>query len=336
MNPSPPGASGSRRRSLATAMALCVAVPFARTQPGAKLPKIGFLASGTTTASSRATTTFRDAMKGLGWVDGRNVAIEFRFAEGDYDRLPALAAELAGASVDVIVALPTAATVAASRATTTIPIVAVSVADPVGLGLARSLARPGGNVTGLAFSFSLDIWAKWLQLLTEALPHARTVAVLINPASPGHVHGVPNLKAAAQALNLSIEFLEARTPEGIDAAFARIARRRVDALVVLGDPMLSAHADRVGSHARQQRLPTMHGTRQSLEAFGLILYAPDLVDQVAQAAGYVDRILKGARPGDLPFEQPKRFELVINLRTAKALGLTLPQSLLLRADQLIE
>jgi putative ABC transport system substrate-binding protein len=226
--------------------------------------------------------------------------------------------------------------VAAARATSTIPIVGVSLADPVGLGLASSLARPGGNVTGLSFSFSLDVWAKQLQILKDALPHARRIAVLMNSHNPGHALGTVHLKAAAQTLGLSIRFIEAGTPESIDAAFATLARESTDALIVLADSMFSSYASRLEVLSMRQRLPTMHGTRQNLVAGGLILFAPDLVAQAAQAATYVDKILKGAKPGELPFEQPNRFELVINLRTARALGLTLPQSVLLRADQLIE
>lgn len=324
-----------RRRFVLAALACCAAASGAGAQTRSKLPTVAFLGSGTASATAPAVETFRNALSTLGWVEGRTVAIEYRYAEGRFERLPVLAAEMARRAVDLIVALPTAATLAAARATSTIPIVGVSVADPVGLGLARSLGRPGGNVTGLSFSFSFDVWAKQLQILGDAVPQARRIAVLINPLNPGHPPGTVHVKAAAQALGLLVRFLEAGSPEAIDTAFATLAREPADALIVLGDPMFSGYASHLGALAMRQRLPTMYGTRQNLEAGGLLMFAPDLVAQVAQAATYVDRILRGAKPGDLPFEQPNRFLLIVNLRTAKALGLTMPQSVLLRADEVI-
>jgi putative ABC transport system substrate-binding protein len=325
-----------RRRCLWAALLFGTTGPIAMAQTSAKLPIVAFLASGTADATTRASETFRHALATLGWVDGKTVTLEFRYAEGRFERLPGLAAEAVGQRVDLIVALPTAATLAAARATKTIPIVGISISNPVDLGLARSLARPGGNVTGLSFSFSLEVWAKQLELLKDAVPQARRIAILMNPLNPGHPAGTAYLKAAAQTLGLSLRFVEARAPEAIDAAFTTLAREPVDALIVLGDSMFSSYASRLGELAMRQRLPTMVGTRQNLQAGGLIMFAPDLAAQVEQAATYVDKILRGARPGDLPFEQPNRFELVINLRTAKALGLTVPRSVLLRADQLIE
>ncbi|MCU0921005.1 MAG: ABC transporter substrate-binding protein [Burkholderiaceae bacterium] len=297
---------------------------------------MGFLASGTASSTGLMVDTFREAMRGLGWVEGRNVAYVYRFGEGRFERLPGLAAELVARPVDLIVAVPTAATVAAMKATATIPIVGVNVADPVAMGLAQSLSRPGGNVTGLAFSFTLDVWGKQLQILKEAVPGGRHIAVLTNPLNPGHSQGLPNIKSAAKALDLSLRVVEAPAPEALDAAFAMLARDHVDMLVVLGDPMFGSYADRLAQLSTHYRLPTMHGTRSNVEAGGLMMFAPNLTAQLAQAAVYVDKILKGARPGELPFEQPNKFELVINLRTARLLRLTLPQSLLLRADRLID
>jgi putative ABC transport system substrate-binding protein len=301
-----------------------------------KLPVIGFLGSGTRSASQAAFDALLDGLRELGWIEGRNFRLVARFAEGRYEQLPALAAELVRSGVDLIVALPTPATIAARQATATVPIVGISVGDPVGQGLASSLARPGGNVTGLSISFDLGIWAKQLQLLKEAVPSARRIAVLINPGNQGHVHGVGIVRSAAATLGVTMQIVEARRPEDFPNAFATIAQGRADALIVLADPMFSAEPERLATLERTHRLPTMHGTRRNIEAGGLLLYAPDLVFQVRQAAAYVDKILKGAKPGDLPFEQPTKFLLVINLKTAKALGLTLPRALLLRADELIE
>jgi putative tryptophan/tyrosine transport system substrate-binding protein len=325
-----------RRRDLWAALLWCITTPLGAAQPRTKPPAVAYLGSGTSNATAPSVEAFRNALAALGWVEGRTITIEYHFAEGRFERLPGLAAEIVGKPVDLIVTLPTPATVAAARATTTIPIVGVSVADPVGLGLAKSLARPGGNVTGLSFSFSFDVWAKQLQILKDTAPRAKRIAVLINPLNPGHPPGTTHVKAAAQTLGLSVRFLEAGSPEAIDAAFAALAQEPPDALIVLADSMFSSYASRIGLLSMRQRLPTMHGTRLNLEADGLILFAPNLVAQAAQAAAYVDKILKGAKPGELPFEQPNRFELVVNLRTARALGLAVPQSVLLRADQLIE
>jgi putative ABC transport system substrate-binding protein len=302
----------------------------------AKFPAVGYLGAATSASSGPAVDALRGGLRELGWVEGRNLEIEFRFAEGRADRLPALATELVQRKVDLIVALPSSATIAAHAATKTIPIVAVSIADPVQLGLAASLARPGANVTGLTFSVGLDIWAKQLQLLQEAVPSLRRVAILANPGNPGHALGVESLQRAAQAIGLAIQFVEAGSPEALDGAFAGMARERAEAVVVLGDPLFSSHADRVTALSMKLRLATMHTTRANFEAGGLMMYSPDLADQLRQAARYVDRILKGARPGDLPFEQPTKFELAVNLKTARALGLSIPPKLLLRADRVVE
>jgi putative tryptophan/tyrosine transport system substrate-binding protein len=279
---------------------------------------------------------FRDGMRELGWVDGRNVVIDYRFAEGRNERLPDMAAELVRKRVDLIVAANSPTAVAARNATGTIPIVMTSVSDPVGFGLVASLARPGGNVTGVTYSAGLDIFSKQLQLLTEAVPTAKRVAVLWNPSNPGHVAVVSHVKAAAQSLGLTAQFVEARTPDDFDAAFAAMTMQRAQAVLVASDSMFGSHADRLGELTTKNRLPSVHGARSNVEAGGLILYGANILRQVRRSAVYVDKILKGANPADLPVEQPTMFELVINLKTARALDLTIPRSLLLRADFVIE
>jgi len=264
------------------------------------------------------------------------VMIEFRFAEGRFDRLPDLAAELVRLKVDLIVAVPTPAALAAKKATGTIPIVMISVTDPVGIGLVASLARPGSNVTGGSFSVGIDIIGKQLQLLKENIPRASSVAILVNPTNPGHALILDKMKADAKSLGLSLHLLEARVPNEFDTAFAGMLKDRVDALLVVADAMFQANRTRLAELAAKYRLPTVFTFREYVDGGGLISYGPNLVSQYRQAAMYVDKVLKGAKPADLPVEQPTKFELVINLKTAKALGITVPQSLLVRADEVIQ
>jgi putative ABC transport system substrate-binding protein len=253
-----------------------------------------------------------------------------------FDRLPDLAAELVRLKVDIIVAAPTPAAVAAKNATGTIPIVMTVVGDPVGIGLIASLARPGGNVTGLSYSVGVETFGKGLELLKAALPKVRRMAILSNPGNPSHVLAIRDLKVAAGSLGVQLQFLEARGPNEFDGAFAAMAKERVGALLVVADSVFNFHRARLTDLAARSRLPTMYGIRENVEAGGLMSYGASVPDLYRRAAGYVDKILKGAKPADLPVEQPTKFELVINLKTAKALGLTIPQSLLLRADQVIE
>jgi len=238
--------------------------------------------------------------------------------------------------VDVIIAAPTPAALAAKNATGTVPIVAVSLTHPVELGLVGSLARPGGNVTGLSYSVGADIFGKDLELLKEIVPRVRRVAVLSNPDSPAQPLTVRNVKDAARSLGLQLQLLEARGPEGFDGAFAAMAREHVGALLVVQDPAFIPHRARLVDLAAKNRLPSIFTQREDAEAGGLMSYGPSLSDLYRRAGTYVDKILKGANPGDLPVEQPTKFELVINLKTAKALGLTIQPSLLQRADQVIE
>jgi putative ABC transport system substrate-binding protein len=279
---------------------------------------------------------FRQGLRELRLGDADRITIEYRFAEGRVERLPDLAAELVRGKVDLIVAQGTSAAVAARKATATIPIVGIFLADPVRLGLAASLARPGGNLTGLAFGVGTDLITKSLELLKEAVPAARRVAVLTNPGNPGHSDTFENLAKAGRLLGLELQFLQAGSAAEIDLAFAAMVRERTAALLVAPDPLFGLHRMRLAELAAKHRLPTMYGQRENIDAGGLLAYGPSLVALARRAASYVDKILKGAKPGELPIEQPTTFELIVNLKTAKALGITIPQSLRLRADEVIE
>jgi putative tryptophan/tyrosine transport system substrate-binding protein len=304
-------------------------------QPG-KVYRLGYLSAGSGTLSSPYTTAFRQGLRELGWIEGQNIVIEYRSAEGRFDRLPDLAAELVRLKVDVIVATPTPAALAANSATRTIPIVGVSLADPVGLGLIPSLAHPGGNVTGVSYSVGADIFGKDLELLREVVPKVRSVAVLSNPDGPSQPLIMNNIKSAARSLGLQLLPVGARGPAEFDGAFATMARERAGALFVVTDPAYIAYRARLVDLAAKNRLPSMFTQRADAEAGGLMSYGPSFAAMYRRAAYYVDKILRGAKPGDLPVEQPTTFELVINLKMAKALGLTIPPSLLQRADEVIQ
>jgi putative ABC transport system substrate-binding protein len=310
--------------------------PLATTaQPAEKVRRIGFLGMNSATGL-RLLEPFRQRLRELGWVEGRNIAIDLRFAEGRVDRLAGLAAELVQLKVDVMVAGPTPPAVAAKNATGTIPIVLVAVGDPVRLGLIASLARPGGNVTGLSFDVGLETFGKGLELLKETVPAVRRVAVLTNPTNPAQAIAIRDVKVAAAALGLQPQLLETRGPGEFDGAFAAMARERAGALLLLTESLFFLHRARLADLAVRNRLPSMSGLREYVEAGGLMSYGPSLVASYRSAALFVDKILKGARPADLPVEQPTTFELVVNLKTAKALGLTIPPSILARADEVIE
>ncbi len=308
----------------------------AEAQPTGKVYRIGYLAPGSATVSQLPVEAFREGLRELGLVEGQNIVIDYRFAEGRFDRLPELAAELVRLRVDVIMAGPTPPAMAAKKATGTIPIVMAGVGDPVELGLIASLARPGANVTGLSFSVGMDIFGKGLELLREAVPKFRRVAILSNPGNPSHALAITNVKGAAGSFGVQLQLLEAREPNQFDGAFAAMAKERVDALLVVADGMFILHRARLADLAAKNRVPSMHGVRENVEAGGLMSYGPSTVAAWRRAAFFVDRILKGAKPADLPVEQPTKFELVINLKTAKALGLTVPATLLARADEVIE
>jgi putative tryptophan/tyrosine transport system substrate-binding protein len=326
-----------RRTFLAGTGAVLLASPLAAdAQPAGKVPRIGFLRSTSPSDRPPLLDAFRQGLRELGWVEGQNIVIDYRYAEGRFDRLPALAAELVRLKMDIIVASPTPAAAAAKNATETIPIVMISVGDPVGLGLIASLARPGGNVTGLSYSVGSGISGKGLELLKETVPKIRRVAILSNPANPAHSLEVREVNVAARSLGVQLQLLEARGPNDFDGAFAAMAKERVGALLVVADSMFFLHRSRLADLAARSRLPAAYGLRENVEAGGLMSYGPSQRDLFRRSATYVDKILKGAKPGDLPVEQPTKFELVINLKTAKALGLTIPPSLLQRADEVIQ
>jgi putative ABC transport system substrate-binding protein len=322
-----------RRRFLLTSVAGAVAAPLAAEgQRADKVPRIGWL--GTDPAAHRREVLLQD-LRDLGYVEGRNIEIEYRFAEGKMEQLPAVAAELVALNVDVIVAVSQPAVQAAQQATKTIPIVMFGVGDPVSTGLVANLARPGGNITGLS-QLSPELSAKRLALLKEVIPKVSRVAVLLNPTNPSNAHQLRDTKAAAKALEVRLQLLEVHSPQHLESAFQAAAQGRAGALVTLDDLFIFTHRMRIVALAAKSRLPGMYGWPTFPEAGGLMSYGPDFRSMYRQAAIFVDKILRGARPADLPVEQPTKFELVINLKTAKALGLTIPPSLLARADQVIE
>ena len=297
-----------------------------------KVPRIGFLSP---TSDDSRVETFRQGLRELGYVDGQNITIEYRWADGKFERLPDLAMELVRLNVDVIVAVVTQASLAVKEATTTIPIVMIGVSDPVGSGLVVSLARPGSNITGNS-SMTAEIVGKQLELLKETLPKISRVASLWNPANPVfQAIQRKEAEATARALGVQLHILEARGADEIDRAFTAMAKERMKALVVLGDPVFTTHRKRIAGLAAKQHLATVSGTREYVEAGGLMAYGPSFPDMYRRAAVYVDKILKGAKPADLPVEQPTKFELVINLKTAKQIGLTIPPNVLARADRVI-
>ncbi len=304
-------------------------------QPG-KVFRIGILGNVPLTdpEGARLWGAFIQGLRDLGYVEGQNIMIEHRYSEGKYERLPDLAADLVRLKVDVIVAPATNPVLAAKQATRTIPIVMTGSEDAVGSGLVASLARPGGNVTGLS-TLAPEIVGKQLELLKEIVPRVSRVAVLWNPTNRVHPLSLGEAKVAARSLGVQLQILEARGPEEFESAFATMTRERASALLVLHDGMFLLHPTRIADLAAKSRLPAMYQLREHVDAGGLMVYGPSLRDNFRRAATYVDKILKGAKPADLPVEQPTKFELVINLKTAKALGLTIPRSILIRADEVI-
>jgi len=277
---------------------------------------------------------FRQGLRDAGYLEGRDVVIEWRSPSGDYARVPELVADLVQRKVEVIVVDGTVGTRAAKRATSTIPIVMALVADPVGSGLVANLAHPGGNVTGLTIMMT-DLSAKQLQLLKETVPRATQVAVLWNPDTPYSPKMIQELKAAAPSLSVELKLVGVRTPEEIESAFSAVSRAHAQALYVIEDPLFTTHRPAILKLASKARLPAIYGARHFADEGGLMSYGANYGDLSRRSAEYVDKILKGAKPGDLPIEQPTKFEFVVNLKTAKALGLTIPQSILLQADEVI-
>jgi putative ABC transport system substrate-binding protein len=302
-------------------------------QEAAAPRRIGVLL-GIFSPESKETQAFRQGLLAAGYSEGRNVVIEWRSVSGDYARVPELVADLAQRKVEVIVVTTTIAAQAVKRATSTIPIVIAIVADPVGSGLVTSLAHPGGNVTGLS-NMSIEVSAKRMQLLKEAIPGLTRVAVLWNPDTPYHTTVIEELKAVAPSLSIKLSLMGVRTPEQFGPAFSAVSRPHAEALYVIHDNLFFTHRTTLLKLASKGRLPAIYAARYYADEGGLMSYGANIEDQMRRSAGYVDRILKGAKPGDLPIEQPSVFELVVNLKTAKALGITIPQSILLQADEVI-
>ena len=326
-----------RRYFLIAGGALLVAPLATTAQQAARFARIGFLA-GNLAGAPHLVAAFRQGLQDLGYVEGRNIVIEFRDAKGEAERLPALAAELVALKVDVILAAGTQHVLAAQRATKTIPIVFADVADPVSRGFVTSLARPGGNITGLS-NLNTDLVGKWLELLKQAVPGVNRVAFLWQPgylperAEKDVLH---QAQTAAQTLGVRMQLIEVKGRGDLDGAFAEMTRGRIDAVIVWGNILFIAERKRIAELAAGNRLPSSYSMSEFVDAGGLMSYAPNVADNFRRAASYVDKILKGAKPADLPVEQATKLELTINLKTAKVLGLTIPPSLLQRADRVVE
>ncbi len=326
---------GSTIGGIITLILSLLTVPLtSQAQPAAKVPRLGLLIPSAFSAAASRLEAFRHGLRDLGYVEGRNITLEYRFADGQADRLPALVAELIHLTVDILVIDGTTAIRPAQHATTTIPIVMAVSGDPVGEGLVASLARPGGNITGLS-SRAPEVSGKRLEFLKEVVPQLSRVAALWHRDAPVGPY-LTETQAAAQALGLQLQALEVESPDALDQAFAAMTRAHADALVVLPSAQMGSHQHVVAELAMTHRLPTMFGGRGDAEAGDLMSYGLNYADFYRRAATYVDKILKGATPADLPVEQPLRFELVINLKTAKALGITMPPTVLFQADEVIK
>jgi ABC-type uncharacterized transport system substrate-binding protein len=329
--------SGMGRRTFITLIGGAAAAwPLAaRAQQTPKVPRIGFLGNSTAALESHLVGPFREGLRALGYEEGRSIVIEYRWAEGMYERFPVLIAELIALNVDVIVTAGTPAALAVKKATTSIPLVMIAVGEPVETGLVASLARPGGNATGVS-SLSYGLEGKRLELLSEVVPSISHIAVFWNAGNPIQVIQERETRAAAEVMGMKMLSLGVRTLEEIEDAFAAIRRERPDALLVLADRLFLHHRKRIMDFAIEQRLPGVHAYRELVEIGGLMSYGPSYADLHRRAAAYVDKILKGAKPADLPVERPVKFVLVLNLKAAKALGVTVPPSVMLRADEVIE
>jgi putative ABC transport system substrate-binding protein len=325
------------RRTFIAGTLVLLGVPIiAHARQGARVPRIGWLALGSPTPDTLATNeTFLQELRHLGYVEGRNVSFEWRWAEGRAERLPRLASELVTLPVDVIVVGVTSAARAARQATATIPIVMTTVPDPVAAGLVQSLARPGANITGMSF-MTPELAAKQLELLKETVPTVSRVGVLRDPAGPGHRITLAATEVAARALRLDLRVADIRSPGDFQPALAAFRRERVGAALVLAHPTFLAYRRQLIEAVNASHLPVLYATVEHAQAGGLMAYAASLAECYRRGAVFVDRILQGANPADLPVEQPTKFELVVNLRTAKALGLTIPASVLARADRVIQ
>lgn len=324
------------RVAVVVALGIALLVPSVATaQPAAGVHRIGFLGNSTPALEANLVGPFREGLRELGYVEGKNIIIEYQWAEGNYARLPALIAELLARNVEVIVTAGTPASLAVKKATTSVPLVMVAVGDPVASGLVPSITRPGGNITGLT-SIGDELDGKRLELLREVVPNLFRVAALINLGNASHKKAFEHLRAAGAAAQIKVLFLDVRTAEQLDGAFALAVKERSQALMVLADRVFLANRARIVEFAVQRRLPSVHAYRELVEEGGLMSFGPSYAGIHRRAAHYVDRILKGTKPGDLPVEGPMTFDLILNLKAAKALGLTMPPSVMLRANQVIE
>ena len=306
-----------------------------RAQPGRRLPTVGFLGSGTPTTAGPWVAAFTQRLRDLGWIEDRTIKIDLRWAEGRNDRSAEIAADFVRLKLDLIVTYSTEHSLIAKQATATIPIVATLVGEPLSTGLVTSVARPEGNLTGISAQ-NVDLAGKRFELLREVVPALRSLAILFNINNPNAALEIDIVRKASGPLGLEVLTSEIRPAEDIAAVFAAIKAAQVDALFVVGDPLTFVHRNRIHTLAMTARLPTVHVIREFVEAGGLISYGPNYPDLFHRAADFVDKILRGAKPGDLPFEQPTKYDLVVNLKTAKALGLDIPPTLLARADEVIE
>ena len=324
-----------KRREFLGVMSGAAVWPFsARAQQSGRLPTIGFLGANTAVAQREFTDAFVQRLRELGWIEGRNVAIEYRWAEGRFDRSPAIIAELLGLKVDIIVTHATGNVVAAKQATSSTPIVFTAVGDPVGSGLVASLARPGGNVTGLSLQQN-DTAGKRLEILREIVPGLRRLAFLYHTTNPQHASELSEVQSAARSLGVDVARAEVVRSEDIAPAVEAL-KDRAEALYVPTSPLFNIHRVGISTIAQGARLPTIYGSREYVEAGGLISFGTSFPDLFRRAGDYVDKILRGAKPADLPIEQPTKFELFVNLTTARALGLKIPETFLARADRVIE
>ena len=323
-----------KRREFLAFLAVVAALPL-EASAQSRIPRIGFMGNSTAALEANLLDAFREGLRELGYEEGRNIIIEYRWADGKYEQFPVLVAELIASKVDVIVTAGTPAALAVKKATTAVPLVMVAVGDPVGTGLVPSLARPGGNLTGLS-SIAPDLEGKRLQLLREVVPALSHVAMFINSLNPFHVSSMKQARDAAQTMGIKLQLHDIRKSEDLDDAFAAIQKERPDALLILADRVFLHNRHRIVDFTIEQRLPNVNAYKELVEVGGLMSYGPSYEDMHKRAAIYVDKILKGAKPADLPIEQPSKFTFIVNLKAAKALGITVPSQLLGLVDQLIE
>jgi putative ABC transport system substrate-binding protein len=323
-----------KRREFITLLGGATAWPLVARAQG-RIPRVGFMGNSTAALEVNLVDSFREGLRELGYEEGRNIAIEYRWADGRYERFAALVAELIAAKVDVIVTAGTPAALAVKKATSTVPLVMVAVGDPVGTGLVPSLARPDGNLTGLS-SVAPDLEGKRLELLREIVPSVSRIAVFINSVNPFHATSMRQAQSAGKTLGIKVQQYDIRKSEDLDGAFAAIRKERPDALLILADRVFLHNRERIVDFTEEQRLPNVSAYKEVVEAGGLMSYGPSYEDMHKRAAIYVNKILKGAKPGNLPIEQPTKFTLVVNLKAAKALGISMPPAVLSRADDVIE